>query len=145
MEERSHDSFVGYRLFRAQRVVHRCLESALEPYGITPAQWNSLNQLASKGPMSQRQLAAAVRREPATITRSIDRMEKAGLVERFPDPKDRRVNIIGVTQAGEELLSAVQSAARMANERVERGFTAEEARLLGELLDRVYDNCKEEG
>ncbi len=94
--------------------------------------------------MSQRELAAAVRREPATITRSLDRMEKAGLVERFSSPNDRRVKIIGVTQAGEELLREVQPAARVANERVERGFTAEEARLLGDLLDRVYENCREE-
>lgn len=144
MSQQSHDSFLGYRLFRTQRVVHCCLENALEPYGITPSQWNSLNQLNQRGSMSQRQLAVAVRREPATITRSIDRLEKAGLVERYPDPKDRRANIIGLTDAGSALLVEVQDAVNAANKKVGGSLTPEEANTLVALLDRIFEACKEE-
>lgn len=132
---------MGYKLFRTQRAVYRCLEEALAPYGITPVQYNSLNQLERRGPLSQRQLAAAVHREPATITRSIDKMEAAGLVQRQPDPRDRRANVITVTAQGSALLSSLQATVDEGNRRVESGLSAEEVARLSAALDLIYANC----
>lgn len=142
--EHRHDTFLGYRLYRTQRAVHRDLEEALAPFGISPAQWNALNQLERRGPLSQRQLAAAIQREPATITRSIDKLEKAGLVERHPDPNDRRANVISLTPAGTDLLSDVQQPVIESNERLLDGLNDEEIRMAIDLLDRVYANCADE-
>ena len=94
MDERRHSDLLGYRVYRTQRMLAQCLEDALARYGITPGQWNALNQLDKRGPLSQRALADALQRKPATITRSIDKMEEMGLVERVPDATDRRANVI---------------------------------------------------
>lgn len=140
-EEHAHRDYLGYRIYRTQRVVAQCLEGCLHDFDLTPAQWNALNQLEHMGPLSQRRLADLLHREPATITRSIDKMEQAGLVERVPDPHDRRANMIVVKPAASELLSAIQPKAQEAAVATQGDLTDEEVGQLIALLDRVYVNC----
>ncbi len=140
-EPHRHASFMGYRIYRTQSVVSQVLANALSPYAVNPAQWNALNQLERFGPLSQRQLASFLHREPATITRSIDKMEEAGLVSRESDPHDRRTNLITLKPAAEALLSDVQPAVAHAAKITQGDLTDEEVDTLISLLDRVYENC----
>ncbi len=140
-EAHPHRDFLGYRVYRTQRVVSQCLERWLSDYDLTPAQWNALNQLERMGPLSQRRLADLLHREPATITRSIDKMEQAGLVERVPDPHDRRANLITLKPAASELLSAIQPVASEAAVATQGDLSDAEVEQLISLLDRVYANC----
>lgn len=119
----------------------QCLERWLDEYDLTPAQWNALNQLEHSGPLSQRRLADLLHREPATITRSIDKMERAGLVARVADPHDRRANLITLKPEASELLSRIQPAAAQAAVATQGDLSDEEVALLISLLDRVYENC----
>lgn len=140
-EAHRHVSFLGYRIYCAQSVVSQVLANALSLYEVSPAQWNALNQLERLGPLSQRQLASYLHREPATITRSIDKMEAAGLVSREPDPHDRRTNLITLKPVASELLSEVQPAVEQAAATIEGNLSDEEVKTLISLLDRVYENC----
>lgn len=141
MDERRHSDLLGYRVYRTQRMLAQCLEDALARYGITPGQWNALNQLDKRGPLSQRALADALQRKPATITRSIDKMEEMGLVERVPDATDRRANVIVLRPAARDLLERIQPDAVDLADRMREGISDEELVLLFRLLDTVYDNA----
>lgn len=142
MEElHRHDEFVGYRVYEAHRSLSRCLERVLAPFGITPVVWNALNQLEKRGPLTQKQLADVLRKEQATITRSIDRMVKAGLVERTPDKKDRRANIVRVTPRASELLTEIEPHAVSVAAAVIEGISEEELEAFFDVLGRVVANA----
>lgn len=59
------------------------------------------------GPRSQAEIARRLRVEGATVTRMVDALSREGLVERLPDPADRRVNLLTITPAGEAALRAM--------------------------------------
>ncbi len=60
-------------------------------HGMTRAQWGILIWLERQPGLSQKELAEILEVEPITVARLIDRLENRGLVERRPDPKDRRI------------------------------------------------------
>ena len=60
-------------------------------HGMTRAQWGILIWLERQPGLSQKELAEFLEVEPITVARLIDRLEGRGMVERRPDPKDRRI------------------------------------------------------
>ena len=60
-------------------------------HGMTRAQWAILIWLERQPGISQKELAELLEVEPMTVARLIDRLESRGMVERRPDPKDRRI------------------------------------------------------
>ncbi len=60
-------------------------------HGLTRAQWMLLIWLERRPGITQKELADIIEVEPITIARLIDRLESSGLVERRPDPADRRI------------------------------------------------------
>jgi DNA-binding MarR family transcriptional regulator len=60
-------------------------------HGMTRAQWGILIWLERQPGLSQKELAELLEVEPITVARLIDRLEARGMVERRPDPKDRRI------------------------------------------------------
>jgi DNA-binding MarR family transcriptional regulator len=76
--------------------------------GITPADARTLVHAARAGAVKQALLAERVGVEAMTVSASLDRLEAMGLVERRPDPTDRRVNLVHVTDAGAAMLKRMQ-------------------------------------
>lgn len=60
-------------------------------HGMTRAQWAILIWLERQPGISQKELAELLEVEPITVARLIDRLERRGMVERRPDPRDRRI------------------------------------------------------
>jgi DNA-binding MarR family transcriptional regulator len=60
-------------------------------HGMTRAQWGILIWLERQPGLSQKELSELLEVEPITVARLIDRLEGRGMVERRPDPKDRRI------------------------------------------------------
>ena len=60
-------------------------------HGMTRAQWGILIWLERQPGISQKELSELLEVEPITVARLIDRLETRGMVERRPDPKDRRI------------------------------------------------------
>jgi MarR family transcriptional regulator for hemolysin len=60
-------------------------------HGMTRAQWGILIWLERQPGLSQKELAEILEVEPITVARLVDRLEHRGMVERRPDPKDRRI------------------------------------------------------
>ena len=93
------------RINGIQRRIRRMLDETLEEHGLTSGEWHALGRLsrAPNGRASAGELATKVELSSAAMTNRLDRLEKAGLVRRIPDEKDRRSVQIEVTDEGRKL------------------------------------------
>ena len=89
----------GRLLSTAARLVERAWADALETLGLTHAGLIVL-QLLESGLTTQADLARHARVEAQTMSRTVDRLEREGLVTRVADPSDRRRHIIRMTPRG---------------------------------------------
>lgn len=92
---------LGYLINRAARAMAQQLADELRPAGVGIGQWAVLLFLWAHDGMSQAEL------ELPTMVRTIDRMVRDGLITRAPDPDDRRVSRIYLTERGRSLRDAL--------------------------------------
>ena len=85
------ETTIGRLLFLAHRSVHDELDRRLGEHGASLWNWVLLKEAANAEGASQRELAQHMRIEPPTLVRHLDKLAEEGLVERRPDPDDRRV------------------------------------------------------
>jgi DNA-binding MarR family transcriptional regulator len=86
----------------------RELRREVHPLGVTGGQVSLLVQIKRKPSIGVRELAALERVSPAAMSGAVDRLERAGLVQRRPDADDRRRQGLTVSPAGERVLRAVK-------------------------------------
>ncbi len=80
--------------------LHRVrVDQVARTQGMTRAQWVTLVKLERQPGLSQADLASLLEVEPITVARTVDRLEAHGLVERRPDPNDRRIWRLHLTEA----------------------------------------------
>lgn len=96
--------------------------------------------LWQKDGRTQKEIAERLQLKPATITDGLKRMERAGLLERRPDPGDRRVSRVYLTDRGKEMQARVEENLMVLNEESFRGFTLEEKVLLRRFFMQIKDN-----
>ncbi|MFE6711514.1 MarR family winged helix-turn-helix transcriptional regulator [Streptomyces sp. NPDC057695] len=112
------------------------IRAALGVAGLPPRNAMTLMQLAA-GPMSQRELAAAMEVDPSQLVAILNELESEGLAERRRDPADRRRHIVEITEAGSAALDRVDAAVGAAERELFGDLTEAERVLLRGLLDRV--------
>ncbi|MCL6678299.1 MarR family transcriptional regulator [Sphingomonas sp. RG327] len=93
------------------RAIRRAIDQRAAVFGVTRAQWRVLVRLKREPGLRQVELAERLDMEPITLCRIIDRLEEAGLVERKPDPSDRRAWRVEVTQKAEPLVKKLRGLA----------------------------------
>ena len=128
------------RLFRAARAADRAVEAELTAHGLQPGWFDVLSALRRSGAphrLSPGRLSAAVMLSTGGMTKRLDRMEEAGLLQRSPDPGDRRGVLVGLTARGRRVVDAAVDA-HVANEaRLLVGLSAAERTQLERLLRRL--------
>ncbi|HEY2157885.1 MAG TPA: MarR family transcriptional regulator [Isosphaeraceae bacterium] len=95
-------------LFDFHSRLERRLSEGLAPHGITLAQYDVLMTLCHGDGIAQQELAGRLLVTKANVVGLIDRVAAAGWVERRPDPEDRRVNRLFLTDAGRKLAAEAQ-------------------------------------
>lgn len=136
------DGLLAEQLLRLTRRVHRIQKRHLEKsgLGITPAQGRLMRTLAHYGsPPRMADLAERMEVVPRAVTTLVDGLEASGKVRRAPDPANRRVIRIEVTEAGRQTLRELRAARRAAAEDILAPLTDEQRKVLGELLDTLID------
>ena len=93
----------------ARRLRHQGRET-LEPWKVTPSQSRALNVLERHGALRPGELAEHLRIAPRSATEVVDDLQERGLVERRPDPADRRATLVALTAAGAEVSAAIRTA-----------------------------------
>jgi DNA-binding MarR family transcriptional regulator len=89
------------------------------------------------------ELARRLQVQPATITKMLQRMEKAGFVERRPDPDDQRVSRVYLTGEGRAVRAGVQQVWHQLEEEAFAGFTPDERLLLRRFFVQIRENLKQ--
>lgn len=89
---------------------------------------------------TQSEIADYLHVTPATVTKMLQRMERAGFVDRKPDPADARVSRVYLTEAGREVRNDLQQVLDRFNEETFGGFTVDEKVLLRGFLLRIREN-----
>jgi DNA-binding MarR family transcriptional regulator len=133
---RSDSQEAAIALMRTASVVSRRFARVVEPHGISLAQYNVLRILRGAGPAGLPTLAIRDRMidEGSTVTRLLDKLERAGLVRRDRSRPDRRQVLCTITPAGEALLATLDPAMDAADEATMSVLGAAELRTLIELL-----------
>ncbi|MEU2163255.1 MarR family transcriptional regulator [Streptomyces chengbuensis] len=114
---------------------HDEYEEVAARYHLTGAQARVLG-LLSMEPTAMRRIARKLKCEPSNVTGIIDRLEARGLVERRPDPADRRVKIAAATEEGRRTARELRDALHFAREPLAE-LSAEERGTLRDLLKRM--------
>ncbi|MFH8658873.1 MarR family winged helix-turn-helix transcriptional regulator [Streptomyces afghaniensis] len=136
------DGLLAEQLLRLTRRVHRIQKRHLEQrdLGITPAQSRLLRTLAHWGsPPRMADLAERLEVVPRAVTTLVDGLEASGKVRRVPDPANRRVIRIELTDDGRGALRELRAARRSAAEEILAPLTEEQRAALGGLLNTLID------
>jgi DNA-binding MarR family transcriptional regulator len=109
------------------------LDDALADLGLSPGEINALACFAGRDHVSVRELVTATAQRPSTLTGVLDRLERRGLIERGPNPADRRSVLVGLTPDGRRSAARVSVAFTALEERLPAG----EVRRLLAILDEA--------
>jgi MarR family transcriptional regulator for hemolysin len=132
---------VGLQLTRAARSISRAFDDALAAAGGSLPTWLVLLSMKSHSAGSQRELAQAVGVKEATLTHHLNALETAGLITRRRDPANRRIHVVELTQAGDEMFSRLRAVASAFDQRLRRDLGEEDVARLRDLLDRLAANA----
>lgn len=120
------------------RRIRRGALHRLAPLGLTPGQSRALSALDRAGrPLRMAELAEVLRVVPRSATGVVDGLVEAGLVDRAPDPANRRSVLVDLTDAGRGTLEELTRARRQTAEELFGSLSTDEQRQLLALLTRV--------
>ncbi|MBN1220410.1 MAG: MarR family transcriptional regulator [Anaerolineae bacterium] len=114
-----------------------------EEIGLYRGQPPVLRMLWEREGRTHSELAAQLNVQPATITKMIQRMERAGFVARRPDPRDERVSRVYLTEAGRNVQADVQRIWRTLEAETFAGLKKEELGMLRQFFERIRDNLRQ--
>lgn len=136
----------GFLISRIKQVGSRQFDRMLTEANIDAfngAQGRILYVLWQGDGISISQLSSQTSLANTTLTSMLDRMEHSGLIRREPSPRDRRQQLIFLTETAFSLRDDYERISQQANERYYRGFTEDEIRVFEGYLQRVLDNLEE--
>ncbi|MCX5588409.1 MarR family winged helix-turn-helix transcriptional regulator [Streptomyces erythrochromogenes] len=136
------DRLLAEQLLRLTRRLHRIQKRHMVPLGITPAQSRLLRLVShyeGEQPPRMADLAARLEVVPRAVTTLVDGLEAAECVRRVPDPANRRVIRIELTDTGRATLRRLRNARTDAAEEILAPLTADQREVLGGLLNALSD------
>lgn len=128
------DNSIGFLLSKAYQRAWALLREEIEQYELTPPQFALLAFLWRKDGLTQTELSETGQIDRTTLGGLIDRLEKTGLVERRPHPRDRRAYQIHLTARGRELEVPLSECATRTLARLTNGLTETEVSELRRML-----------
>lgn len=109
--------------------------------GVTRAQWKVLFRLSRQPGLRQIEIADMLDIEPITLSRIVDRLEEAGLVERAADPADRRAWRLHVTAQAQPLIEKLRGVADELIADAFAGVDPQDIEITRAVLGRVRENA----
>jgi DNA-binding MarR family transcriptional regulator len=131
---------IAWELGETSRLMRRLFNRRASALGVTSAQWRVMFWLGRRPGSKQVELAEKLDVEPITAGRTIDRLEEAGLVERRPDPEDRRAWRLYLTEQAEPMVTRLRAVAEDVLAEVFQGVDEKEIAALRGALERLRDN-----
>jgi MarR family transcriptional regulator for hemolysin len=134
---------IGLRLTRTARVVSHAFDRAMSAAGGSASIWQVLVLVRAQNWGTQAQMAEQMGITGATLTHHLNMLENRGLVRRWRDADNRRVQHVELTDAGIELFDRLRVVAQAHDRRLRSGLSDEDIGRLGELLDRLESGVRD--
>jgi DNA-binding MarR family transcriptional regulator len=114
----------------------RAVDGSVRRHGVSFAQWAVLNQLAEQPGLSGAELARTMLITPQAAHQALTTLDRAGLVERKPDPNHRRIIRAVLTEAGRDVADRCRADTIQVEHRVLGTFDTKDQWALLDLLQR---------
>ena len=131
---------IGWLLHDVARLMRKRFEQNARELGLTRSQCQVLAHLARQEGIQQSGLAEILEVEPITLTRILDRLEEAGLVQRLGYPKDRRIRLLCLTEAARPLLAEIFAIGALTRGEAMEGVSEEDRDRLFDILSSMKAN-----
>ena len=130
-------------LRRAWYALNQCFRQRTAHLGLTPDQFSILRWLSEGDPagLTQREITALMASDPNTITSTLSRMERAGLVVRQPHERDRRAHRVQLLATGKRTFEKAQRLALKLQEEVLSSLPEERRRPFLQELETIAQAC----
>ncbi len=140
MERPTGGTPIGVLMTNVSRDVNRAFDSTLEAVGGSRSSWLVLMAL-KRGPLrNQREIAAMVGVEGATLSHHLNGMEAAGLVVRRRDPGNRRMHLVDITPAGEDAFLRMLGTVVAFDRTLRSGIAEQDLAVVEDTLRRLRAN-----
>jgi len=133
---------IAFAINDVARLLKTFADQCARRYGATRAQWAVLARLNRCEGLKQSELAELLDLQPISLTRLLDRLAENGLIERRPDPNDRRANRLYLTPAARPLLDRLTALGEEVMGHVLDGLDDKAIARLHADLDVIRDNLR---
>lgn len=131
---------IGFLIHEVARMMRRRFEDEARTHGLTLAQWRALGVIDSEDMITQVALASHIDADPMTVSGILDRLEKRGLLERYPHPNDSRAKLSRLTPEGVAMVAAARHLGKTLYDAALDGLDEAERQALISSLSRMRDN-----
>ena len=131
---------VSFMLAQVCKLHRQRADELLTEIGLHVGQEMILVMLMDNEGITQTELAGRMMIQPPTLTNSLKRLEREGLVVRKSDPEDHRISRVHMTEKGHNLMAAVDETWNRLEKESFEGLSMEERVLLRRLLLQTYHN-----
>ena len=133
---------VGYQVNHLARLMALALRDRIAAHGVAPGQFAQLLALYEEDGITQAELCVRVGIEQPTMAATLARMQRDGLVERVPDPRDGRRSLVLLTPRARALEPALLAAAQGVNDDATRGVDPAAAAAFLTAAARMITNLE---
>jgi DNA-binding MarR family transcriptional regulator len=134
------DKSIGSSSVRLSKKIARTVNMYLKPYQITTEQWSVLRTLHETDDISQKELSERADKDKATLTKILDLLEKQKLIQRVPNPSDRRSFLISITSRGDELAVELIPFLALVFEKITKDIDDDQMNIYQAVMKSIEDN-----
>jgi DNA-binding MarR family transcriptional regulator len=133
-------AFLPYHLSIAANLVSNVIATVYEPtFSLRNPEWRVIAIIADKGPLSQQDVCAVSRMDKVTVSRAAIALCERQLLERHPNPEDKRSHLLALTDSGKALYDQIVPKALELEARIFADFSKEDRLMLEHLLSRIEE------
>ncbi len=132
---------MGRLIYKTSLSLRNFAEKMLSPYDLTVEQLHLLKSASSATGLSQNQLCLQLGKNPANISRILDRLEKKKWIAREPNPSDRRSSLVVLTDEGKRVTDEVSSKFESYSYCLMEGINNEEEGIFRRVLEKIDENA----
>lgn len=142
--QKEHYNAYSFLLERTARRVKQYAQYQFncQDFGITVDQWSVLKNLKQHADLSQKELAEYCGKDQPTLTRIVDLLVRKSLVERRPNPTDRRSFVVHLTTEGEQKVADLSSHIAAIRMKAWENLNEADFEHLKRILDTIYNNLE---
>ena len=132
-------------LMATANAIRAAYDSRLAPLGLNLSLASLLAYIRDSGPVTQTRAAEHLDQGRAVTGTQVDKLQALGLVERLPDPDDRRVWLVAVTEPGRQVATRIDDVDAVLRAELRAGISRSDRQSLAGLLVRLQHNLRTPG